>query len=101
MNKSPKEENNTSPAEKAEKFLDNFINESSSDRTNGDTPNMESPKGELLLTQLLAASRRMAELRTLDPLLAYVIDNVLSLVGAEQGYIVLISSDGEIEYRVR
>ncbi len=56
---------------------------------------------EALLTQLLAVSRKMAEIRDLDPLLSYAIDEVLKLVGAERGYIVLIQPDGTLDFRVK
>ena len=40
-------------------------------------------------------------MQTLDELLVYVIEEVMILVGAELGYIVLLSADGKLEYRVQ
>ena len=54
-----------------------------------------------LLTQILEISRRMSEIRTLTPLLNYVMDEVIALVGAERGYIVLIQPDGSPDYRIK
>ena len=61
----------------------------------------EKLRGEALLTHLLAISRKMAEMRSLAPLLSYAIDEVLPLIGAERGYIVLIEADGALDYRVK
>lgn len=58
-------------------------------------------RGEPLLTHLLKISRTMAEMRSVAPLLSYAIDEVMPLVGAERGYIVLIQPDGTFDYRVR
>lgn len=58
-------------------------------------------KGEELLGKLLTISRHMAGMRAVEPLLSYAIDEVLPLIGAEKGYIVLINSDGSLDYRVR
>ncbi|MEM7029601.1 MAG: ATP-binding protein [Chloroflexota bacterium] len=57
-------------------------------------------QGTSLLEYLLTVSRRMAELYDLDQLLSYVIDEVLKLVGAEQGYIVLVDEKGDLDFRV-
>lgn len=54
-----------------------------------------------LLTHLLAVSQRMAEMRALEPLLSYVVDEVLKLVGAERGYIVLLQQEGQLDFRVK
>ncbi len=89
------------PAEKAEQYLDTLLVDSNSASKQASGNERQLLKGEPLLARLLAASHRMAELRTLDPLLSFVMDEVLSLVEAEQGYIVLISPDGEIEYKIR
>jgi len=43
----------------------------------------------------------MAETRTLIPLLNYVMDEVIELVGAERGYIVLLGPDGALDFRIR
>ncbi|MEM7535274.1 MAG: GAF domain-containing protein [Chloroflexota bacterium] len=56
--------------------------------------------GESLLTHLLAVSRRMAEMRDLDALLSYAIDEVLQIVGAERGYIVLVHENGHLDLKV-
>jgi signal transduction histidine kinase len=42
----------------------------------------------------------MAEMRSLAPLLVYVVDEALELVGAERGYVVLSRSDGSLDFRV-
>ncbi len=56
---------------------------------------------EALLTHLLAVSRKMAEMRNLDPLLSYAMDEVLQLVGGERGYIVLLQANGELDFRIK
>ncbi len=53
------------------------------------------------LANILNISRRMAETRVLTPLLNYVIDEAISLVGAERGFVVLLQSDGSFETRVK
>ncbi len=53
-----------------------------------------------LLDFVLRVSRQMAESHSLAPLLAYTIDQVLTLVGAERGYIVLKHADGSIDFRI-
>ncbi|MCA9917794.1 MAG: GAF domain-containing sensor histidine kinase [Anaerolineales bacterium] len=50
---------------------------------------------------VLRVSRHMAESHALAPLLAYTIDNVLELVGAERGYIVLKNDDGSLEFKIK
>ncbi|WP_420641721.1 response regulator [Candidatus Leptofilum sp.] len=54
-----------------------------------------------LLTHLLSVSQHMAEMRALDPLLSYVVDEMIKLVGAEYGYVVLLQEDGELDFRVK
>lgn len=54
-----------------------------------------------LLDYVLRVSRQMAESHSLAPLLAYTIDQVLTLVGAERGYIVLKNTDSSIDLRIR
>ncbi|MEM7534142.1 MAG: ATP-binding protein [Chloroflexota bacterium] len=58
-----------------------------------------------LLSHLLTVSSQMARIRSIDPLLHYIVDEVLQLVGAESGYIVLLTSedgeDGVRDIRVR
>ncbi|MEM7348805.1 MAG: ATP-binding protein, partial [Chloroflexota bacterium] len=39
--------------------------------------------------------------RDLEPLLAYAIDEVLRLVGAERGYIVLVNEDNSLDFRIQ
>ncbi len=58
-------------------------------------------EGIELLDFILRVSRQMAESHSLAPLLAYTIDQVLTLVGAERGYIVLKNGDGSIDLRIR
>ncbi len=57
--------------------------------------------GEALLTHLLAVSRRMAEKHTLESLLSFAIDEVLQLVGAERGHIVLVDKEGLLDFKVK
>ncbi len=57
-------------------------------------------KGAALLEYLLIVSRRMAEIRNLDNLLTYAVDEVMQLVGAERGYIVLNNGDGGFDFRI-
>lgn len=54
-----------------------------------------------LLEHVLTVSRRMAQTRSLQPLLYDVMDEAIKLVGAERGYIVLLRSDGDLDYRVQ
>jgi len=58
-------------------------------------------EGIELLDFVLRVSRQMAESHALAPLLAYTIDQVLALVGAERGYIVLKNADGSIDFRIK
>jgi len=53
------------------------------------------------LKHILEISRRMAETRALTPLLNYVMDEAIALVGAERGYVVLIKPDGSPDYRIK
>ncbi len=43
----------------------------------------------------------MAESHSLAPLLSYTIDQVLTLVGAERGFIALKHEDGSLDFKVR
>jgi GAF domain-containing protein len=52
------------------------------------------------LEQILNISRRMAEMRSLAPLLNFVVEEAIQLVGAEYGYIVLPRPDGSLDFRV-
>lgn len=58
-------------------------------------------EGIELLDYVLRVSRRMSESHSLAPLLAYTIDEVLKLVGAKRGYIVLKNGDGSIDFRIK
>lgn len=58
-------------------------------------------EGIELLDYVLRVSGQMAESHSLAPLLAYTIDKVLTLVGAERGYIVLKNDDGSIDFRIK
>ncbi len=58
-------------------------------------------QGIELLDYVLRVSRQMAEAHSLAPLLSYTVDEVLTLVGAERGYIVLKKNDGSIDVRVK
>lgn len=58
-------------------------------------------EGIELLDYVLRVSRHMAESHSLAPLLAYTIDKVLTLVGAERGYIVLENEDGSIDFKIK
>ncbi|MEM7112611.1 MAG: ATP-binding protein [Chloroflexota bacterium] len=51
-----------------------------------------------LLTHILTIGRRMVELRSLDPLLDYVLDEVLSLIEGERGYIFLANGQGKLRF---
>ena len=53
-----------------------------------------------LLTYVLRVSRRMVEIRELSPLLTYAIDEALKLTGGEQGYIVLVTPEGALDFQV-
>jgi signal transduction histidine kinase len=53
-----------------------------------------------LLENILTISRQMAETRALAPLLDYVMDEAIKLVGAEAGFIVLTQPDGSLNFRV-
>jgi sigma-B regulation protein RsbU (phosphoserine phosphatase) len=50
--------------------------------------------------ELLNISLRMAQTRTLEPLLAYAMRVALKLVGAEYGYLVLHDPNGSFDFRV-
>lgn len=53
-----------------------------------------------LLLQILDVSRRMAEMRAFTPLLNYVVQQAIQLVGAERGYLVLPLPDNSLDFRV-
>jgi signal transduction histidine kinase len=54
-----------------------------------------------LLENVLNISRHMAQIRNLNPLLDYVVDEAMQLVGAEQGFVVLVEADGALDFRVK
>jgi len=54
-----------------------------------------------LLEHILEVSRRMAETRALTPLLNYVMDEAITLAGAERGYVVLVEPDGTLDFHVK
>lgn len=58
-------------------------------------------EGIELLDFVLRVSRRMAESHSLAPLLSYTIDQVLTLVGAERGFIALNHEDGSLDFKIR
>jgi len=62
---------------------------------------VEESSGEEFLMRLLSVSHKMAGMRSVDPLLSYITDEVVALVGAERGYIVLINDDGSLNFKVR
>ena len=51
------------------------------------------------LQKLLDISREMVEMRTLDPLLAYLVRVACELFGAELGHVILIRADGTLDFR--
>ncbi len=54
-----------------------------------------------LLEYVINVSRRLAETRTLEPLLAYILDEVLQLVGAEHGYIVFAKPNRKLDFKLK
>lgn len=54
-----------------------------------------------LLLHVLHVSSRMTEMRALEPLLHYVVDEAIKLAGAERGYIVLLRPDQSLDLRVQ
>ena len=61
---------------------------------------MEPFHGSDLLKLIVDTSRQMSMIRELTPLLEYVIEEVLALVGAERGYVVLLTPDNKLDFRV-
>ena len=51
------------------------------------------------LLRILEVTRRMAEQRALNPLLAYIANEAMQLVGAERCYVVLFDDAGELDFR--
>ncbi len=62
---------------------------------------MKKLQGSALLKHVIELSSKMAATRELSPLLSYAIHEVLNLVGAERGFIVLLMPNGELEYKVK
>ncbi len=60
-------------------------------------PNMEPQT----LRSVLDISRRMAETRSLSPLLDYAMGEAIRLVGAERGYVVLAGPGDALDFRAR
>ncbi|GAB4425975.1 MAG: hypothetical protein Kow0031_05660 [Anaerolineae bacterium] len=54
-----------------------------------------------LLEYILLVSRKMAETRTLLPLLNTVVFEALKIVGAERGYVVLVQPDGSFDFQIK
>ena len=52
-----------------------------------------------LLEYVILVSRRMAEIRNPRELNKYVIDEVISLVGAELGHLLVVDNKGELEFK--
>ena len=52
-----------------------------------------------LLHHIFNINRRMAETRSLTPLLDYSMQEAISLIGAERGYLVLVELDGSLTFR--
>ncbi|MBN1119986.1 MAG: GAF domain-containing protein [Anaerolineae bacterium] len=55
----------------------------------------------IVFERVLDISRKMAETRQLDPLLDYAMCEAIKLVGAQRGYLVLLSDDGTFDFRVQ
>ncbi|MCP4422924.1 MAG: response regulator [Chloroflexi bacterium] len=55
---------------------------------------------QALLEYVISVSRRMAEMRDLEALLPYVMDEVMKLVGAESGCLVLVNREGGFDFKV-
>ena len=54
-----------------------------------------------LLEYILQVSRKMAETRMLTPLLTYVVNEAIRIVGAERGYIVLTNPNGSLDFKIK
>jgi signal transduction histidine kinase len=54
-----------------------------------------------LLTRMLQLSREMAETREINQLLAMAMESTLNIVGAELCYLILLSPDGELDFRAK
>ena len=51
------------------------------------------------LLRILAVTRHMAEQRAFNPLLAYIANEAIQLVGAERCYVALFDDDGTLDFR--
>jgi GAF domain-containing protein len=54
---------------------------------------------DLHLQKLLDITREMAEMRTLNPLLAHLVEVACDLFRAELGYVILVQADGTLDFR--
>jgi len=54
-----------------------------------------------LFEHILDISRKMAATRALPPLMNYVIDQAIDLVGAERGYVILVQPDGSLDSPIK
>ena len=84
---------------------DNEEKERQKKRLHPDKPSTQMPdkklRGKALLAHLLTVSRQMAEMHNLETLLSFALDEVLQLVGAERGYIVLVDEAGPFNFKVK
>ncbi len=90
-----------SQLERVEQYVDQTIFLTENSVVEKDETRINLDSATPILGRLLEISNHMAEIRALDPLLSYAINEVLNLVGAERGYIVLINDDNELEFRVK
>ena len=54
---------------------------------------------DLHLQKLLDVSREMAEMRALNPLLVYLVEVACELFRAELGHVILVQTDGTLDFR--
>jgi GAF domain-containing protein len=54
---------------------------------------------DLHLQKLLDITREMAEMRTLNPLLVYLVEVACELFRAELGHVILVQADGTLDFR--
>ncbi|MCP4996999.1 MAG: GAF domain-containing protein, partial [Gammaproteobacteria bacterium] len=57
-------------------------------------------QGSSLLKYVVDTSHHMSMIRELTPLLQYVMEEVLALVKAEKGYVVLFTANNKLDFRV-
>lgn len=55
---------------------------------------------QAIFERVLEVSRHMAQTRTLEPLLEYVMKEAIDLVGAERGFLVLVSEGDALDFRM-